>query len=119
MKNIKKASILPITVVAFFISSCENRTEDIPASYASHKEYINLNCSQISTKMEIAKVELLRYSSRQNAEAFGDNVGVFLILIPPSVLFGNNNEAGVAKWKGVVEAIKTTQNTKKCGSRQN
>jgi len=106
--------LLILTSLLFLIiSGCASRPENIKASYISHERYIDTDCSQLAIQMSDARAELAKYSEMQNSKATGDAWGVFLILIPVSQLTGDY-EADVAKWKGVVEAIETTQIKNKC-----
>ncbi len=106
--------LLILTSLLFLIiSGCASRPENIKASYISHERYIENDCSQLAIQMTDARAELAKYSEMQNSKATGDAWGVFLILIPVSQLTGDY-EADVAKWKGVVEAIETTQIKNKC-----
>lgn len=63
--------------------------------------------------MSDARAELAKFSELQNSKATGDAWGVFLVLVPVSKLTGDH-EADVSKWKGVVEAIETSQIKNKC-----
>ena len=106
--------LLILTSLLFLIiSGCASRPENIKASYISHERYIDKDCSQLAIQMSDARAELAKYSEMQNSKATGDAWGVFLILVPVSQLTGDY-EADVAKWKGVVEAIETTQIKNKC-----
>ena len=106
--------LLILTSLLFLlISGCASRPENIKASYISHERYIENDCSQLVIQMSDARAELAKYSEMQNSKATSDAWGVFLILVPVSQLTGDY-EADVAKWKGVVEAIETTQIKNKC-----
>ncbi len=105
--------IILTSLLFLLISGCASRPENIKASYISHERYIDNDCSQLAIQMSDARAELAKYSEMQNSKATGDAWGVFLILVPVSQLTGDY-EADVAKWKGVVEAIETTQIKNKC-----
>ena len=79
----------------------------------SHERYIDGTCVQLATQMSDARAELAKFSELQNSKATGDAWGVFLVLVPVSKLTGDH-EADVSKWKGVVEAIETSQIKNKC-----
>ena len=105
--------IILTSLLFLIISGCASRPENIKASYISHERYIDNDCSQLAIQMSDARAELAKYSEMQNSKATSDAWGVFIILIPVIQLTGDY-EADVAKWKGVVEAIETTQIKNKC-----
>jgi hypothetical protein len=105
---LNKLFILSILAATVIISGCANRPESIASSYISHERYSGQSCDQLSTSMANARAELTTYSDKQDTSANMDAGSVFLILIPQSALAGDY-EADVAKWKGIVEAIETSQ----------
>ena len=72
-----------------------------------------MDCTQLATKMSDSRAELSKVSEMQNSKANGDAWGVFLLGVPFSKLSGDH-EGDVAKWKGEVEAIETSQIKAKC-----
>jgi hypothetical protein len=109
----KNTIILSTVVATIFMSGCANRPESITASHVSYERYIGLDCTQLASAMSSTRAELIAHSDKQDTAANLDAAGVFLVLIPPSALVGDNT-ANVAKWKGKVEAIETAQIKNKC-----
>jgi hypothetical protein len=102
-----------ILTVATLAAGCANRPETISASFVSHERFIDLDCTQLNTKMSDTRSELDKYSQMQNSKATGDAWGVFLLGVPFSKLSGDH-EGDVARLKGEVQAIETAQIKNKC-----
>ena len=69
----KKAISLVLTlIVALVITSCASRPESIKSLYISHEQYIDNNCTELSTKMSDARAELAKLSEMQNSKAIVD-----------------------------------------------
>ena len=103
---------LPV-VAAAILMGCANRPESIRASFVSHERFIDLDCTQLTTKLADTRAELDKYSKMQDSKANGDAFGVFLLGIPFSKLSGDH-EGDVARLKGEIEAIETAQIKRKC-----
>lgn len=100
-------------VAAATLMGCANRPESIRASFVSHERFIDLDCTQLTTKLADTRAELEKYSKMQDSKANGDAFGVFLLGIPFSKLSGDH-EGDVARLKGETEAIETAQIKNKC-----
>jgi len=96
-----------------FLGGCANRPSKISASYVSHEKYMDLSCSELTSKMSNARAELAKYSDMQNTKANTDAATVFLVLVPVTSMTGDH-AGDVARWKGEVEAIDTAQQKLKC-----
>ena len=102
-----------ILVLATALAGCANRPESIHASFVPHEKFIHLDCAAMATRMVDTRTELEKYSEMQNSKATGDTVGVLLLGIPFSKLFGDY-EGDVARLKGETEALEIMQTEKKC-----
>lgn len=76
--------------------------------------YENLDCQQLAAELlaETEREAALR-QAQQNAAA-GDAIGVFLILVPVSSVFGGNKEGELAVAKGKVQAIESALLARGC-----
>lgn len=113
MFTLNKSILLMILASAILTTGCANRSESISASYISHERYIDNSCSVLNTKMSEARALLAKFSEIQNSKATEDAWGMFVIFVPISKL-SSDNEADVAKYKGIVEAIAIAQIKNKC-----
>lgn len=105
--------IIVVTLGTLLLAGCATRPESIHASYVSHEKFGYLDCPQLATKMDDTRTELVKFSKMQDDKANGDAVGVFLLGIPFSKLSGDH-EGDIARLKGEVEAIETSQIKLKC-----
>jgi len=112
-KSVSVKMVMAVMVIGFGLAACAPRPESIKASYVSHDKFGHLNCEQLNTKMIDARAELDKYSKMQDSKANGDALGVFLLGIPFSQLSGDH-EGDVARLKGEVEAVETSQIKKGC-----
>lgn len=113
MHFVRRAAGVLILAAATVSVGCANRPESISASYVSHERFVDLDCTQLNTKMGDTRSELDKYSQMQNSKATGDAWGVFLLGVPFSKLSGDH-EGDVARLKGEVQAIETAQIKNKC-----
>ena len=104
---------LTATLAVGFLGGCADRPSKISASYVSHEKYMDLSCSELTSKMSNARAELAKYSDMQNTKANTDAATVFLVLVPVTSMTGDH-AGDVARWKGEVEAIDTAQQKLKC-----
>jgi hypothetical protein len=92
-------------LAAILLTSCASRPDSIAPTQVSATEYEGLSCND-TTSMLAEKRDLLRQSeSQQNRAATGDALGVFLLFVPVSTVFGGDNEGMVAQYKGEVLAL--------------
>lgn len=96
-----------------FLTGCADRPSQISASYVSHEKYMDLSCTELASKMSVARAELTKFSDMQNSKANSDAATVFLILVPVTSMTGDY-ASDVARWKGEVEAIDTAKQKLKC-----
>lgn len=87
------------------LAACASRPDSIAPSNVSASEYEGMSCPN-TTSLLAEKRDLLRQAeAQQNRAATGDAIGVFLVLIPVSTVFGSDNEGLVAQYKGEVLAL--------------
>ena len=109
----KNHIFLSVCCAVIALSGCATRPESISASFVSHEKYMGNDCLQLSTDMNEARLQLLRFSTLQDSKANMDAATVFFVLVPVSKLSGDH-AADVAKYKGEVEAIETAQIKRGC-----
>ena len=113
MKFYNMCFTLAVTAAVGFLGGCADRPSKISASYVSHEKYMDLSCSELTSKMSNARAELAKFSDMQNTKANTDAATVFLVLVPVTSMTGDH-AGDVARWKGEVEAIDTAQQKLKC-----
>lgn len=87
------------------IGACASRPDAIAPAPVSAAEYEGLSCSQLSSMLGEKRDSLREAERQQNRAATGDAIGVFLVLLPVSTVFGSDNEGVVAQYKGEVLAL--------------
>jgi hypothetical protein len=100
-----RSTILCTSLLALTISACASRPDSIAPTPVSATEYQGLSCSQITSLLAEKRESLREAERQQNRAATGDAVGVFLVLLPVSTIFGSDNEGVVAQYKGEVLAL--------------
>lgn len=104
MKNVS-AFILCSSLVALTLPGCASRPDSIAPSPVSATEYQTLSCNEITSQLNEKRDALREAERQQNRAATGDAIGVFLVLLPMSTVFGGDNEGVVAQYKGEVLAM--------------
>lgn len=87
------------------LTACASRPDAIAPAPVSATEYEGLSCSQLSSMLGEKRDSLREAERQQNRAATGDAIGVFLVLLPVSTVFGSDNEGVVAQYKGEVLAL--------------
>ncbi|MDG2176910.1 MAG: hypothetical protein P8M72_12370 [Gammaproteobacteria bacterium] len=87
------------------LTGCASRPDAIAPISVPASDYANLSCQQTAATLSEKRDSLAEAERQQSRAATGDAVGVFLILIPTSTLFGGDNEGVVAQLKGEVIAL--------------
>ena len=99
------STVTALVLGTLVLPACASRPDAIAPSPVSAAEYQSLSCSQITSQLG-EKRDVLREAERQqNRAATGDAIGVFLVLLPMSTVFGGDNEGVVAQYKGEVLAL--------------
>jgi len=101
-----KLSFPILAASLLLLAGCATRPESISASFVSHEKYAGRDCAQLGLDLSNARLELQKFSSKQDTKANIDAATVFFALIPASKLSGDH-AGDVAKWKGEVEAVET------------
>lgn len=101
--SLGRAAVL--TCVVLGLASCASRPDSIAPAAVSANEYQGLSCSEITSLLAEKRESLREAERQQNRAATGDAVGVFLVLLPVSTVFGGDNEGVVAQYKGEVLAL--------------
>lgn len=104
-RALNTVKILTVSLLAVALTACASRPDSIAPSNVSASEYEGMSCTD-TTSLLAEKRDLLRQSeAQQNRAATGDAIGVFLVLLPVSTVFGGDNEGLVAQYKGEVLAL--------------
>ena len=100
--------------LAFTITACAQKPEDIQASYISPNTYANLNCSQLRAEATRVDNAYTRAAAAQNKARSNDTAGVILLGLPVSSLSGANQSAQIGDLKGRQEVLAQTMIEKSC-----
>ncbi len=103
-----------ITVIAVFTSACARRPDAIAPVAIPTDAYMAMTCQRLSSELSGEQAKLSALSTAQNSAATGDAVGVFLIGVPTSSVFGGDQEGNVAVSKGKVLAMENAIAAKRC-----
>lgn len=87
------------------ISGCATRAAGVVPMSISALEYANLSCDQTRAALDGAREREITLSRQQNTAATVDAIGVFLVAVPASSVFGGNKEGELARAKGEVRAL--------------
>jgi hypothetical protein len=101
----KKYLVGAMLVGILGLGACATRASGVVPMSISAMEYANLSCSQTRTALDGAREREITLSKQQNNAATMDAVGVFLLAVPASSLFGGNKEGELARAKGEVRAL--------------
>jgi len=102
--KIRAASPLAVLLL-LSLTACASRPDSIAPSDVSATEYQGLSCAQTTSLLSEKRDALRQSEAQQNRAATGDAIGVFLVLLPVSTVFGGDNEGVVAQYKGEVLAL--------------
>lgn len=107
----KKLSLSVIALLA--VAACAKTPSSIAPVAVASAEYDGYSCKSLYTEYQNVGTKLEEAEEKQRAAVAGDAAGVFLVLIPPSALFGDS-EAEVAQYKGEKIAIERAMAQKGC-----
>lgn len=99
------AKVSFVSAMVFSLVACASRPDSIAPATVSANEYQGLSCSELTRHLGEKRESLREAERQQNRAATGDAVGVFLVLLPVSTIFGSDNEGVVAQYKGEVLAL--------------
>ncbi len=111
MRFVYSMAIVGLAVLA---SACARRPDAIVPVAIPADVYMAMSCTRLASELVNEQTKLAALSSAQNSAATGDAVGVFLIGVPASSVFGGDQEGNVAVSKGKVLAIESARLAKKC-----
>lgn len=117
----KKLFLTVAALAALVATGCATRSANIVPGDASHLQYSNLNCGQLSVKMSSTKASLTALSKKQDRLATTDEVAmsVGLFLFWPALIVNAatpDHEKEIAQLKGDYEAIEMVMISKNCGA---
>lgn len=107
-----KLSYLPFIAI-LALAACAKTPSSIAPVAVSSSEYDGQSCQSLATEYQSVSEKLDEAEEKQRAAVAGDAAGVFLVLVPPSALFGDS-EAEVALYKGEKIAIERALASKGC-----
>ena len=99
---------LPLVVslgVVLLATGCAAPSSSISATHVPHQQHANQSCGDLIAQRSRIVMSLSNVSSQQDAAAAADKVGVFLVGLPISSIFGEDKEGQVALQKGRLIAI--------------
>lgn len=101
-------------LICILAAGCAKRPDAIEAAPTPVDAYAGMSCQNIGSLYTVERARLAGLSAAQNSAATGDAVGVFLIGLPTSTMFGGDKESEVAASKGKVAALESAAAAKKC-----
>ena len=96
------------------LAGCAKRPDAIVPVDIPIAAYAGRTCPQLATELSGEQTKLTALSKEQNQAATGDAVGVFLVGVPASSVFGADKEGEVAVSKGKVLAIQNAMKSQRC-----
>jgi hypothetical protein len=103
-----------MALTAIVVAGCARRPDAIAPVSMPMEAYTSLSCNEMARELQAERGRLAALSETQNQAATGDAVGVFLIGIPTSTVFGGDKEGQLAASKGKVQAIEAAAMSKRC-----
>jgi hypothetical protein len=103
MRFVVVAGVLAMVAV----SGCATRASGVVPMSISALEFANLSCEQTRTALSAAREREITFTRQQNTAATVDAIGVFLVAVPASSVFGGNKEGELARAKGEVRALES------------
>lgn len=93
--------------LAVSLAGCAKRPDAIAPAAIPMSAYQNLDCQQLAAEYLVEYQNMAALAKAQNDAATGDAMGVFLVGVPVSSVFGGNQEGNLAVAKGKVQAIES------------
>lgn len=100
--------ILSVSMLALCVQGCATRASSVTPVAIAAADYANLPCAEAQRQLVATRERVATLSDRQNQAAAMDAVGVFLVLLPVSSLFGGNVTGELAQAKGEEAALART-----------
>lgn len=114
MKLLTTPAGAAIALVAFLVSACAQKPENVQAAYISPNTYAGLSCPQLQAEAIRVDNAYTRAAAAQNKARSNDVAGVILIGLPVSSLSGANVAAQIADLKGRQEVLEQTMIAQNC-----
>ena len=116
LKGLLAVATIPV------LAGCADTSDQISASFVSPSPYQSMSCAQLGNEAQMVSNRVAVASAKQDKKASNDAlaVGVGTILFWPALFMikGDGAQAAeVARLKGEMEAIETTNRMKNCGIR--
>jgi type IV pilus biogenesis protein CpaD/CtpE len=111
--NMKKILICAAMLLA---AGCAKRPEDIVATPVAVDPYMQMECAQLAQLKMQKDAELAKLEKDQKETADQDAAAMAVVHVPIGSMSGNDNEAGVARAKGEVQAINQAYQSKSCSA---
>jgi hypothetical protein len=97
-------------------AGCAKQPEDIAAAPVAADPYMQMQCAQLSSLKMQKEAELSKLEVEQKKTAEHDKAAMSVIHIPVASMTGKDNEEGVARAKGEVQAINSAYQSKSCAA---
>lgn len=94
-----------IVVFALFVCACAKSPSSIAPAAVPVELYKNLSCTDAPSERERIANNLASLETQQRQAVVGDAIGVFLIAVPVSSLFGGDVSGLIATERGKLLAI--------------
>lgn len=109
-----KLKLIVLPLLAVSAAACAKRPDAIVPVDIPMAAYTGQSCPQLSQELLTERGKLASLSKSQSQAATGDAVGVFLVGVPASSVFGGDKEGEIAVSKGKVVAIESALKSKGC-----
>lgn len=101
-----RLSFFPVlAVAALAIGACAPRADSVAAVPMPANMFAHLDCNQARAERAGIAAEVQALSQAQNNAATGDAIGVFLIGVPASSVFGGDKAGNLSASKGKLLAV--------------
>lgn len=100
----KRLTTLALVAAIAALSACAPRASSV-APVPMTGAFDSMTCQRAQAQLAAERANVEALSERQNAAATGDAIGVFLIAVPTSSVFGGNVQGELATAKGKVLAL--------------
>jgi len=109
-----KLSVTFTLLAVVSVAGCAKSPSAIAPANIPMSAYTGQNCSVLAQELVQERSTLAVVSNKQKNARVGDTIGVFLIAVPASSVFGGDKAGDVAVSKGKVQAIEMAMKSKSC-----
>jgi hypothetical protein len=111
-----KMKKLLVCAAMLIAAGCAKRPDEIMATPVAVDPYMQMSCAQLGPlkmqkETELAKLEKAQFNASEH-----DKAAMSVIHIPVASMAGKDNEEGVARAKGEVQAINSAYQSKRCAA---